>query len=235
MDVDAVGELLGTVKPAVVVYLARPDLGDADALDAAVLGVRRFALACAGEGVERVIFASSAAVYGTSSPLPRRENERLEPGGSYALLKLRSELALADVAAETGMSTTSLRIFNAFGPGLAGSLVNRLALGVQPVPVVHLGPDFVRDYVHSSDVARAVVAAVVAPAESASVVNIGSGHGTSNDELLDAIQPASFVPSAQPIDPSYSIADISLARAVLGYEATVTPAMAAADPDRYLR
>ena len=42
MDVDAVGELLGTVKPAVAVYLARPDLSDAGSLDAAVLGVRRF-------------------------------------------------------------------------------------------------------------------------------------------------------------------------------------------------
>jgi UDP-glucose 4-epimerase len=85
---------------------------DANTVEFAVGALRRFAFDCASHGVERMVFASSAAVYGTDSDTPRCEDDEVHADSPYAELKLRSEHALQDISGSTTLSALSLRIFN---------------------------------------------------------------------------------------------------------------------------
>ena len=211
--------MLRNVRPTRVVHLARPDLPDdpVSFIDATVEALHRFALQCAEVGVERFVFASSAGVYGTAAAEPLKETDATPAPTPYSQLKLRSEQALADAATSSGLATLSLRIFNAYGPGLTGSLTNRLVLGDTAPPVVRVIPHFVRDYIHSTDIALAVGLALESGKSSAQVVNVGTGIGTSNTELLALCPRAEYRSSNVSGAQSCSVADIGLARTLWGF------------------
>ncbi|MCU1422417.1 MAG: hypothetical protein JWN36_2068 [Microbacteriaceae bacterium] len=230
---DAVREFLVASRPETVVYLARPVLDEADAARSARRAVdqlRDFAAIATESGVERLVFASSAAVYGTVQRAAVSELDAPVGTSAYALLKLESERVLADAARSGDLATMSLRIFNVYGPGFDQSLVNRLVLGDDPPPVVDDTEEFVRDYIHSSDVARAVALAMDAEAAGSIVVNVGTGVGTSNSALIALCPSAARVPSERPMPPSFSIADVSLIRSLWGFEAQVSVADAVREP-----
>ena len=236
-DTPQVRQILDRVRPSAVVYLARPALDDADdvadQVDSDIDALRSFVAECARHGVQRVVFASSAAVYGTSSPSPRSETDALVGDSPYAALKLRSEAVLAEAAASDGFTAISLRIFNVYGAGFSNSLVNRLAGDWGTPPLVHDTVNFVRDYIHASDVARAFALGLGAPGAHSGILNVGTGLGTTNHALLKLCPRAVYEDSGEPELASFSIADTSHIHSLWGFEPRVTLESAIRQPDRF--
>ncbi|MDX2024822.1 NAD(P)-dependent oxidoreductase [Microcella sp.] len=218
-DADAVQTAVGEIRPRAIIHLAAL-VGAACAADperAAAVNVRgtaHIAAAAREHGAERIVFLSTAAVYGDQRPRPVTEDDPVSLAGAYATTKLEAEQLLA----ESGVASTSLRVFNIYGPGMRDSLVNRLLSGGDE-PVALNGLDgFVRDYVHVDDVARAVLAAVESTVNGMRVLNIGSGIARSNRDLLatlpaDRLAPVTIGPEVD----SYSCADITRAQTELAW------------------
>lgn len=229
---------LERARPDTVVYLAKPDLEHSSnvsrSISSAVDSLRRFARQCAEHGVGRLIFASSAAVYGTRAMTPRRETDQVQSHSPYAALKLRSEAALVEVGASSSFSVLAFRIFNVYGPGFSNSLVNRLVAVGGPPPSVHRTENFVRDYIHAVDVARAFGIAVDAPSFDSTILNLGTGLGTSNRSLLDLCPNAAYSDSGNFEGSSVSIADISLLQSLWRFEPRVSLETAVRLPREFL-
>lgn len=216
-DCDSAASVLHVAYPEVVVLLARPHLpairGDA-AIDEAVDHARAFARASRIAGVERIVFASSAAVYGTAASEPRRESDSTSENSPYAKLKLRTERALAQELE----GSVAARIFNVYGDAFPESLVTRLVASATngSLPSIHATDDFARDYVHVDDVA-ASLAAIVSASEPLPVVNIGTGVATGNLALVRLFPRARWTPAASLSSPSISVADTALLRSAVGF------------------
>ena len=194
-------------------------------------------------GASRFVFASSAAVYGRWATLPIEESqEGLTPENPYGGSKLFGERLVADVCARRGIGCASLRFFNIVGSdpevravptgkGLFGAIVDAI-LGERP----HLNvygtcfdtPDgsAIRDYVHVSDVANAVLAALLnlQSSEKGLSYNVGSGTGFSVKEVVAAARNEfqSKLPlmlcAARPGEVEASVACIARARDKLGWQ-----------------
>jgi UDP-glucose 4-epimerase len=142
--------------------------------------------------IKRVIFASSAAVYGKASEVPTKESSQTKPSSPYGLQKLTSELYGQLFAGPLGPSFVSLRFFNVFGSRqppsspYSGVISNFLA-AMQRNQSVNITGDGeqTRDFVYVKDVAAALQAAVTkVPNEMrCSALNIGTGVPTSVLEL----------------------------------------------------
>lgn len=226
LDLAIPGEIeaqIATLRPDAIVHLAAV-LGaaseqEAEAVNVALVG--RIAEASVDAGVSLVLFASSAAVYGDRSGVALSEDAARRPTSAYGDAKLRAEQALAE--AMIGAPTTTsiiMRIFNVYGAGFDGSLVNRLAGASPQNPVTLMGLDeFVRDYVHIDDVIRAISAIVERRPTMNVAVNVASGTPRSNRSLIAELSSARqihyFVDSASW---SRSVADISRARNLFGWE-----------------
>jgi UDP-glucose 4-epimerase len=212
-DPSSVREVLEARAWDAVVYLATSKAPEESTTQ--LDGLRRTVQALVGANVRRLVFASSAAVYGTDSPTPRDEESPLLGASSYARLKIESERILRGETPE-GFSSLALRIFNVWGPGFENSLVNKLAGPDRPpLPVTS---EYVRDYVHSGDVARAVVAALTAETGRFRAVNVATGNGVSNSDLANEFGPDSYAPASSGA-PSYSVGDTRLAEKLLRFEA----------------
>jgi ADP-L-glycero-D-manno-heptose 6-epimerase len=141
----------------------------------------------------RVVFASSAAVYG-NGPAPMRETQRPRPHNPYALSKFIMEQH-AEQARARGMSVLALRFFNVYGPGEAhkqrsASMVFQIYRALthgEPARVFRDGSQR-RDFVHVDDVATAVLTAIDSDVHG--VLNIGSGRPTTFNELVAVIADA---------------------------------------------
>lgn len=141
----------------------------------------------------RVVFASSAAVYG-NGPVPMRETQQPRPHNPYALSKFMMEQR-AEQARRRGLSALALRFFNVYGPGEAhkqgsASMVFQLHRALthgEPARVFRDGSQR-RDFVHVDDVATAVLSAIDSGV--AGVLNVGSGRPTTFNELVAMIAEA---------------------------------------------
>jgi UDP-glucose 4-epimerase len=205
-----------------------------------VTGMVTLLEAMASHDVPRIVFSSSAAVYGTPNTGLVTENTPTRPESPYGESKLIGEWLLADQAratADTGhpLRHTSLRYFNVVGsgyPDLRDTSPHNLfplifdALAEGRVPHIN-GDDYptpdgtcVRDYVHVSDLAVSHVAAAQAlladrPLEP--VYNLGSGTGLSVRQIMDAVARATgidFTPDVRgrrPGDPAQIVATGELA------------------------
>lgn len=180
--------------------------------------------------VKRLVFASSGAIYGEQPRQPVREDAPVHPLTPYAVSKVASEQYVLAIGALWGLETVILRIFNAYGPG-------------QPLPPSHASviPRFLkqatsggslvlfgdgrqtRDYVYIDDVVTALVAAGQRAGISGSIVNVGSGDEVSVLELVEAIEGVlgesvhRLHSGDEKAGVSRLVADITLAREVLGY------------------
>ena len=185
-------------------------------------------------GVRRVVFTSSATVYGSQPRQPVSETSWPDPRIPYAVSKLAAELYLFALGELNGVETIVLRIFNAYGPG------QRLPPAHAPVVptftknvlthaslVVHGDGSQTRDFVYVDDVVEALAAAGTAPGVDRSIINIGSGEETSVNELIAAL---GLVTQRQPeviYNPQQSggiarlVADLTKARQLLGYQPRV--------------
>lgn len=196
--------------------------------DVNLIGTLRLVAAAQREQVGRFVLASSMAVYADGhSGQPMDETHPTVPISPYGVSKLAAERIAGQVLAATSATRfTALRFFNTFGPGqtytpyvgVATIFITRL-LQHQPITVFGDGEQE-RDFVHVQDVADAVVASLEA---APGTYNVGSGRGTTVNALAGMIT-ARLAPGADvahgPAHGSelrYSVADISAARAALGY------------------
>jgi UDP-glucose 4-epimerase len=145
-------------------------------------------------GVHRVVLASSGAIYGDQPSQPLVENMQPAPRSPYAVSKLAAEYYIRTIGGLWGIETTSLRIFNAYGPGqhipashppiVPHALRQALRDGTL---VVHSDGQQTRDYVYVDDVISAMVAAATAPNINGLVINVGSGIETSVRSLISLV------------------------------------------------
>jgi UDP-glucose 4-epimerase len=186
-------------------------------------------------GVKRVVFSSSATVYGSQPKQPVSESSWPHPLIPYAVSKLAAELYLFALGELNGIETIALRIFNAYGPGQRippahAPVVPSFTKSVltQASLVVHGDGKQTRDFVYVDDVVEALVAAATAPGVGGSIVNIGSGEETSIQGLIATL---GQVTQRQPeviYNPQESggiprlVADVTRARQLLGYEPRVS-------------
>ena len=182
-------------------------------------------------GVKRVVFASSGAVYGEQAVETVHEQLLPAPTSPYAVSKLAAEGYVKTIGGVWNIETVSLRIFNAFGPGQAVPPTHppvipqyvRQVLGDGSL-ILHSSGQQVRDFVFVEDVVDALTAAATAEGIDRQIINIGTGVGTSIQDLVGVIERVIGHKAKTIASPSIAggvsslIADISRARALLGYE-----------------
>jgi UDP-glucose 4-epimerase len=185
-------------------------------------------------GVQRVVLASSGAIYGEQPHQPVTEDMAPRPSSPYAVSKLAAEYYVSTIGSLWGIETVALRIFNAYGPG-------------QPIPPAHAPaiPQFMkqalgggslvvfgegeqtRDFVYIDDVVEALVTAATADGIDRQVINVGLGRETSVNALVQAIEGATGREAhilhvrAESGGVSRLVADLTLARNWLRYEPQV--------------
>jgi UDP-glucose 4-epimerase len=184
-------------------------------------------------GVRRIVFSSTAAVYGDPASVPIRETAPALPANPYGATKVAVDTVLTEYARMYGMAAVSLRYFNVAG---AYQAPGGQWLGERHSPETHLipnvlavaqrgdgplrifGDDYptpdgtcVRDYIHVADLAQAHLLALgaCAPGEH-KIYNLGSGTGFSNREILAACQDVTGLTSRRagrrPGDPAILVA-----------------------------
>lgn len=185
-------------------------------------------LASVGKGT-RVVLASSAAVYGDVDAPMLSEDLAGNPVSPYGLHKYVSEKYLALAHDLYGIETVSLRFFNVYGPrfdpeGPYALVVGRfLELRKEGKPLTIVGDGTqTRDYVHMRDIVAALIAAGESPnVGKGEMINIGTGRGTSVNELAEAFGgEREYI--APRVEPKTSCADVRRAKELLGFEAHVS-------------
>lgn len=193
------------------------------------------------QGVKRVVYASSCAVYGDSTRLPLTEDQPGRPLSLYAASKQANELYAAVFARSHGLESVGLRYFNVFGPrqdprGVYAAVIPQwVAAMIQNAPVRIFGDgSTTRDFCYIANVIQAnLLAATSARAvQQPQVFNIAAGDRTSLNELFEMLRAAlapghphleNYRPRYEPFRPGdirHSQADITNARQVLGYSPT---------------
>jgi len=196
-----------------------------------VTGTLNLLLAAREAHVNRVVFSSSASVYGDSPEMPKRENMIPEPMTGYALSKLAGEHHGRIFHDLYGLNFFALRYFNVFGPrqdpashyaAVIPLFMRALVEGRQPT--IFGDGTQTRDFTYVEDIVSANLACVTAPDSAAGgVYNVAYGGCISVNELAAGIaklagQPC--VPTYEPARPGdilESQADSSLAQSVLGW------------------
>jgi len=173
-----------------------------------VLGTKSVLDAMRLSHVQRIVFSSTAAVYGFHEDMPLRESYPTHPETPYGTTKLACEWIIAEYARAYGFGFTALRYFNASGADIDGMNGEDRRVEAHLIPLIFLasvgrrtsikvcGTDYqthdgtcVRDYVHVLDLAQAHQLAVESLEPGISrVYNVGSGHGTTVLEVLKACE-----------------------------------------------
>ena len=175
----------------------------------------------------KVVFASSASVYGNPKKIPIKEDSLRKPLNPYGKTKVKAE-NLASKYAKMGVSVLALRYFNVYGmrqnPSYAGVITKFLASIKTKNPlVIHGDGQQIRDFVHVEDVVQANFLAMMSKVDH-SIVNIGSGIPTSINELANMIIGVSGLEvkllhdDALGGDIRFSQADVGLAKKILTWK-----------------
>lgn len=212
-----------------------------------LIGSLRLLDAVRATGVPRLVFSSTANVYGDPDEVPIPETAATRPPNPYAGSKLAVDYALRDEAVASGLGAVSLRYFNVAGAHVTpdGSLI-----GERHDPETHLipialevahglrdalplfGDDYptpdgtcVRDYIHVSDLAEAhLLALETMEPGTHRIFNLGNGAGFSNREVIEVVRdvtghpiPVDVAPR-RPGDPAVLVASSDRARQDLGWK-----------------
>jgi UDP-glucose 4-epimerase len=181
----------------------------------------------------RVVFASSAAIYGHPETVPVAEDHPTEPTSPYGVSKLAADHYVRLYADLYDLPTVSLRYFNAYGPrqpggeysGVINTFVEQARSGV-PITVNGDGGQ-TRDFVHVDDIVRANLAAATTDAVG-SAYNVGTGSTVTIETLAERIRAAADSDSpieyvdGRPGDIRHSCAATAAARDRLGFEASIS-------------
>lgn len=205
--------------------ISNPD----ETLDTNVKGTMSVLEACARNGIQNFVFASSAAVYGEPKTLPLREDEILNPLSPYGRSKIAGEQLVGTYKAYGKIeSAVSLRFFNVYGenqnPAYAGVItkfIERLSKGLPPV--IYGDGNQTRDFISVIDVVNAIELA--AESGLSDTFNVASGKATSINELAQKmieifgldLKPT-YVESVEG-DIVHSYADVTKAKNMLHFSA----------------
>lgn len=202
---------------------------------ASVDGTFSLLLAAREKNVRRVVYAASSSAYG-DQPTPRKaEKMAPDPLSPYAVAKLVGEYYCQVFTRVYGLETVSLRYFNVFGPrqdpsseysGVVSRFISALLSGKQPV--IFGDGEQSRDFTYIDNVVAANLSASEAKEASGRVINVANGLSITLNQLLTELKDLT---GNQDVEPEYrdarvgdvrhSLADISLARELLGYESKV--------------
>ncbi len=195
-----------------------------------VVSTARVGFECAKKG-SKLIYLSSAAVYGEPVEIPVKESHKLNPKSPYGLSKLMSEQVLKQYADLYELKHVVLRLFNVYGPGqnpaYAGainSFIDRLMEGKPPI--IYGDGAQTRDFIYVIDVARVIESFIEEGSFNGAVYNVGSGEETSINALAEKlmnvlgvkIKPIYAV--ERPGDIKRSSADISKLKEAIGFTPT---------------
>ena len=196
-----------------------------------VWGTRNVLEVCRKHDVKKVVLASSAAVYGDESILPKTEESPTKPISPYAESKLQNEKDAKEYFKEYGLETVSLRYFNVYGPGqdpkspYSGVISKFMDCTIEKKqPTIFGDGKQTRDFVFVEDVVNANLLAMEKKGIGGEAFNIAIGKETSVLELWNVIKELSgsaFEPSMSPKregDILRSVASIEKAKKMLGYE-----------------
>lgn len=196
-------------------------------------GTIRLLEQCVKHGVKRFVFASSAAVYG-STPPPLKEEFPPRPLSPYAASKAAGEAYCNSYFNSYGLETVILRFMNVYGPRRSGGpysgVMTKFAEALYSgKPIIIYGDgNQTRDFVHVEDVVSSVVAAISNIAAIGETLNIGSGVPTSINSLAKLFISVSGkeVPieygRPRKAEVRASFADISKAKAMLNYSPSIS-------------
>lgn len=197
-------------------------------------------------GVTRLVFSSTAAVYGEPEAVPIPETARLAPTNAYGESKLLVEQMLRWFHQVHGLRTATLRYFNVAGalPGRGEAhepethlipIILDVALGRRPSIAIY-GDDYdtpdgtcVRDYIHVTDLADAHIRALTALDQHPRIIcNLGNGQGFSVKQVIEATERVTSRPiptvthPRRPGDPARLVASSDLAHSILGWKPAIS-------------
>ncbi|MEM0361875.1 MAG: SDR family NAD(P)-dependent oxidoreductase [Sulfolobales archaeon] len=194
------------------------------------LNVVRSVVEC---GVLRLIYVSSAAVYGDPVRLPIREDHPTNPKSPYGLSKLFGEEVVKLYSRLYGFNYVILRLFNVYGPRqplnqYSGVILKFVYNARRNLPLTVYGDgNQTRDFIHVVDVCRAVELSILTKYVN-EVYNVGSGRPVSINELVKVVSTVRksdvgvvYMPP-RPGDIIHSYADISKATTYLGFKPSIT-------------
>ena len=182
-------------------------------------------------GVRRLVYASSSSVYGDQPTSPKRETDLPAPISPYGAAKLAAEYYCRAFTATYGFETVAIRYFNVFGPrqdpnspysAVIPLFITAILAGKQPV--IYGDGLQSRDFTFVANVVHANLLAADAPGADGRVLNAANGRSINLLELLDVLNQllgTDVKPMHQPPRPGdirESMADITSAQTLLGYE-----------------
>lgn len=193
-------------------------------------------VAARAAGVRRIVYAGSSSAYGDTPVLPKHEGMVPNPISPYAVAKLAGEHYMRAFARVYGLETVVLRYFNVFGPyqdptshysGVLAIWCRRMLAGEQPT--IYGDGEQSRDFTYIDNVVHGNLLAAAAPAEKVSgqMMNLATGARVTLNQTFEILreltgykgQPA--YAEARAGDIRDSLADIGVARELLGYEPAV--------------
>jgi len=186
-------------------------------------------------GVKRLVYAGSSSAYGNSIRGAKREDMASSPLSPYALQKLVGEQYCQMFTRLFGLETVVIRYFNVFGPrqdpgsaysGVISLFATQLPAGKRPT--IYGDGGQTRDFTYIANVVDGVLRACEAPKAAGEVINVATGHQISLNELLRTLNKIvgtdiqAVYKEERTGDVRDSLADISKAKALLGYTPTVS-------------
>jgi nucleoside-diphosphate-sugar epimerase len=187
-------------------------------------------------GVRRVIYAASSSAYGDQPTLPKDEEMRPDPLSPYAVAKLVGEYYCQVFTRAYNLETVCLRYFNVFGPrqdpsseysGVISRFISALLSHEQPV--IYGDGEQSRDFTYIADVVAANIRAAETTAGVGQVINFARGERTTLNQLLGLLKGITGRTEVEAEyreprlgDVRHSLADITRARQMLGYEPQTT-------------
>ena len=237
-DMAAVTEAMRGIDR--VIHLAAIGSPSADESQTATMmavnvgGTANVLIAAGHNDVERVVIASSAAVYGDSPESPKVETMPTTPSSAYGVSKVAAEQLCEIYGKRFGYSTIALRFFNIYGPGqdphgtssMVVPLFVRKLRNREPIVLFGNGEQ-TRDFVFVDDCASALLLALDSNTSTSSRFNIGSGDGTTIEGLVTIIgeavetNPLTVGAPARPEEIKESVAGIQKANSQLGFSPNV--------------
>jgi len=202
---------------------------------ASVDGTFSLLLAARDKKVRRVVYAASSSAYGNQPALRKSEEMAPDPLSPYAVAKLVGEYYCQVFTRVYKLETVSLRYFNVFGPrqdpgsrysGVVSLFIQALLENQRPV--IYGDGKHSRDFTYIDNVVAANMSAASAPGAVGKVINVANGVEVTLNELLAVLKELTGKPDvtveykdAREGDVLHSLADITLARELLGYESKV--------------